>query len=362
MTLNIKQLSVGVLVLGFALTACNDDNEKSNSVSKKDAKSVITNFNTSTKSDLQNLANTEGLETIQQFFDLVSEDDPFGRIGTERKSVRKFFQEKGQSFRRVFLPTSANGRANAYEPFDFEGNKGVYEWNDAEGQFEKTAEATTIKIKFPAEGSEENNAELHLTAYADVEVYDEEYDEYTYEPTELKASLFVDNTKLAEIDLDLEYDDNGFPLSADISLMVTPYTATISFDESGSKSSTIGISLLHQTKTLLATSVTVTYEDATKSEESIKSITGFVQVNNLKLKGEVDVSAANKQNVDWNDIMKFALYNGDERLGTIVFVDENDAPVPYLKYGDGSKEKLETALQPVFDEIEALTESINVNG
>ena len=108
--------------------------------------------------------------------------------------------------------------------------------------------------------------------------------------------------------------------------------------------------------------MTATYKDNTKSEESLKKIDGFVQVRNLKLEGTIDVEAANQSQVNWNDIVKLALKADNEKIGDIIMVDENETPVAYLQYADGSKEKLETVLKPVLDEVDALRGDLEVNG
>jgi hypothetical protein len=108
--------------------------------------------------------------------------------------------------------------------------------------------------------------------------------------------------------------------------------------------------------------VIVRYDDSSKSEESLTQIEGYVQFRNLKLQGHIDVTASGEQEVDWNDVFHLALYNEDQKLGDIVLVIENEEPVPYLEYADGSKEKLETVLQPVVDEVRELTEDLDNNG
>lgn len=351
---------LAVVLAGFS--AC-DDEKGTSELPKDEAKSKITQFNSAATDDLQSLTDAEGLQAVQDFFDLVETDDPFGRIGTDKKKISTFFRQKGKDFRKVFVTGKAiNGRTQAEGAFDFEANKGVYVWNPELLQFEKTEASNIISILFPTEGSAENNAELQLTAYSEVEIYDEEFQEYFYEPTVLKAALFVNDVKKASIDLAAEWDEYGFPLSAEISVMVTPFTATVSFDVTGSTTSTVSMSLQRDQETLVAISVIVRYDDSSKSEESLTQVEGYVQFRNLKLQGHIDVTASRQQEVDWNDVFHLALYNEDQKLGDIVFVVENEEAVPYLEYADGSKEKLETVLQPVVDEVRQLTEDLDNNG
>jgi hypothetical protein len=364
MSINQKTLALAAFVLLGGLTACNDDEKGTDQLSKDEAKSKLAEFNASANDDLDALTDAEGLQAVQDFFDLVETDDPFaGRIGTDKKKIRAFFQEKGRAFRQVFVTSKAiNGRTQGTEPFDFTANSGTYVWDPELVQFTKTGESNIVEILFPTEGSSTNNAKLQLTAYSEVQIYDDFMQEYSYEPELLKAALFVDNVKKASLDLQIEWDENGFPLSADITMMVTPFTATISFDMTASTASTLSVSLLRDQETLIATSVTVKYGDSSKSEESLEGIEGYVQFLNLKLEGQIDVTAADAEEVDWNDIIDAALYSDGEKIGDIVFVDENGEAIPYLEYADGSKEKLETVLQPVYDKINELRADLDTNG
>lgn len=367
MKITSNLLGAGALSMLLCLSACdNDDNSKpssGNQLSKADAKAALSNFNSQASTDLQDLGEAEGLLAVRDFFTLVDQDDPFGRIGTDQKGVRAFFRTKGQEFRSVFSPvTSSKGRTSAEESFDFDAKKGVYEWNEELQAFELTAQSTAIKIKFPTEGSLSNNAELQLLAYADVEITDDETGETYYEPTSLKAELYTDNVKAAGLDLEVEYDEAGFPLTADVAVSVTPFTASLSVDVTNSTSSSISVSLREGQETIIATSIVAKYGDSSKSEESLETLEGFVQFKSLKLQGNVDLTAANGENVDLNSIVKLALYSDNKKVGDIVFVTENAQDVAYVKYADGSKEKLEDVLKPVADEISELGESLQVNG
>jgi hypothetical protein len=144
-------------------------------------------------------------------------------------------------------------------------------------------------------------------------------------------------------------------------LTVTPFKLSVAFDTKGNTSNSLSVSLLRNQETVVATSITVNYKDASKSEESVKSIDGYVQLRNLKLQGTINAEGANNSQgeVDLNDFVKLALYDGDQKLADVVFEDENGAAVAYLKYADGSKEKVETALQPVIDEIDAIADDFD---
>ncbi|HEY9048680.1 MAG TPA: hypothetical protein VIN08_22400 [Ohtaekwangia sp.] len=348
-------------VIGFA-SCDNDDATDNNNASKEDAKASIASFNASAKTDLQNLSNTEGLKTIRNLFDLVDTDDPFGRQAADRNKLRHYFKQKGNDLKKIFRTNEADRIAE--ESFNFEDNLGIYTWNPSvgeAGEFERTGDAEVIEIHFPTEGSESNNALLTLKGYSEKEFFDEESQETYYEPTLLNADLYADDVKVASVYLEAAWNDEGFPLSASLVLSVSPYKLDIEFDDSAATSSYINISLLQNQQTLIGAVTTLKYKDSSKSEESLTRVEGYLQFKNLKVQGLINGEELNKQEINWNNVVQAALYDGDKKLGDIIHVDENGAYVPYLQYTDGSKEKLETVLQPVVDELENLKDDFESN-
>lgn len=365
MTTTKKLFSFFALAVLIGLASCND-NDGPNQLSKDDAKGEIAEFNNTASGDISDFADADGVQAIKDFFNLVDTDDPFnGRTGTDRKKVRAFFHKKGHEFKSIFIKNGINGRTSSDEPFDFDSNAGVYAWNPELGDFggfEKIDESEIIIIQFPTAESLTNNAELRLTAYDEVEFFDEEFQEYTYEPTVLNASISVNEQEVAALDLNIDWTNDGFPLGAAITLEVAPYKAVISFDDSGTTSSSVSLSFLKNQDVLVATTINVKYSDSDKNEENLASIEGFVQFRELSIQGSINVEAADQAEVDWNEVVKLQLFKNSDKLGDIIFVEENDEPVPYLQYSDGSKEKLETVLQPVIDEIDELTDDLDNNG
>lgn len=115
-------------------------------------------------------------------------------------------------------------------------------------------------------------------------------------------------------------------------------------------------------KTIISTRITATYKDSSKSEESLKLISGYVVLNELKLEGTVNIEAANKTEVDWNEILQLALYSGNDKLGDVIYLEENNEAVAYIKYQDGTKEKIEVVFKPILDEVNDLTDDLDTNG
>jgi hypothetical protein len=357
-----KVLTAGAMAVLLGLSACNNDDEKDNGiVAKEKAKTEITSFNNEAAGDLQDLADTEGMDAMEDFFNLVDQDDPFGRIASDKGKARTFFREKGREFRRVFTPASRlNGKALNDEPFDFEENKGVYVWDAQQQIFVLESEANVVEIHFPTEGSETNNAVLTLSEYEE-QLIEDEFD-YYYEPTRISASLSVDENEAASLEFTVEYDESGFPTTADVELTVTPFSATLTFDESSANQSSVSFSLLKNQTVLAATSIVAKYSDSSKSEESLSTIEGYVQFKNLKLQGVVDYQAANAEEVNWEEVVQLEMYSGSDKIGDVIFATENEEDIAYIRYADGSTEKLEDVMQPVVDELNSLCDSLESEG
>jgi hypothetical protein len=343
------------------LTACNNDEENINRLPKTEAKEKIASLNSSLTSDLEDLANADGFEALRSLFDLTTLDDPFaGRATTKREELRNWFRSKGNELRTIFVKKTDNaGRLSNDEPFNFTAHKGVYEWNFTQETFVKTGNANIIRILFPTEGSATNNAVLQLHQYNEVEVYDE-FSEYSYyEPEVIVADLSVNGAEVASLDLSIDWDETGFPLTADITLALTPYTGNLSFDVTGSTSSTASASIRRGSETLFAASITTLFSDPSKSGDSLEKIEGFVQLKDVKLEGNIDFASLDQSSSgNPNEYINLWLSSNGSRLGEIIFVEENVDGFPewvaYLQYSDGSKEKLEDVLQPILDELEAL--------
>jgi predicted 3-demethylubiquinone-9 3-methyltransferase (glyoxalase superfamily) len=364
-----KLLALATLTFVLGLAACNDDDEKKSSdLSKTEAKAKISAFNSSATEDLQDLADAPGLAALTDLSQLTSSDDPFGgRSATDKKKVKAFLQQKGHAFRAIVdRRYAASGRAKGEEPFDFDANTGIYVWDADTEEFTKTGESDIIKIQFPTEGSATNNAELQLKAYEEVETFDADFGETYYEPSVLKAALIVDSSEAASLSMNIEWDESDFPLTADFTAKVGPFSATLSFDVSASDKNTLSASLLHDQKTLFTTSVTVLYESSAKNEEDIKTVSGNVQLVDLNIEGSIDVAGMDadaSQEVDLNKYVTLKVTTEGKKVGDIVFetetVDGQESSVAYIKYADGTQENLEDLLKPVTDELDKIEEDIN---
>ncbi|MEM1408308.1 MAG: hypothetical protein AAGG59_16110, partial [Bacteroidota bacterium] len=200
---------------------------------------------------------------------------------------------------------------------------------------------------------------LRITNYAEESIVEEEdgfVNEY-YAITELNADLSVDGTTQVSVDLLVDYNDSGDPVSLNGSLFVNPYTFTVTFNDTQATVSNLTASITEGSNVITSADLTVMFETSEK-EEPI-AVSGFVQYLNIKLQGSIDVTGADDEGDDFdiNEFISLELFDGDNKIGDIVFVYEDDEDgyeeeVIYVEYPDGSKERLEDILQPVIDEFE----------
>lgn len=358
----MKRLSIYLLfVVALVAAGCGDDDEQSTAVLKPgEAKVSMDKMSTDMTGDIVGITQAEGVEAIGDLFSLTELSDPFsGRI-EDGKAARVWLKNHASEFKSIFISEKVGFARTAEEGFDFNGNKGVYDWNASTEQFEKTTTGgNIIEINFPAAESATNNVKLQITAYAE-QAFEDEFDFY-YMPTSLSANLSVDNVKQVEITFSAEYNQDGVPVSGNVSLFLNPYTFAIGFDDTSATRVTGSVSIKEGTTTIVAASTTINFADADK--ETVNTASGFVQYRNVKIQGDIDAEGyETANNPDINDYVNLALYDGNSKIGDIVFVvemvDGYEEDVPYVQYADGSKEKLEDILQPVIDKLEAFSDDV----
>ncbi len=312
--------------------------------------------------DVVTLVQSDGVDGARTLFDLIENSSHFGRIAPYQMDENRAFVTN-QIGQISYSFTTGIARLLNQEPSDFTDNKGVYVWNFDLEDFERVGDSEFIVIVFPTEGSTTNNAEFRLTEFTIVEIDGDEL------PTSIKADLTIDEDPLIEedpiIDLDfaVNYDANGNPESADISLDVIPFALQIQFDDTQASTTSLAVTLLLEGENLVGVDVDVEFDSEDKLEP--KSVSGEVSYRTLRIVGSVsDEEMDNSIDSNPNDYIDLELFIGDDKAGDIVFVLEEieedghvyEDYVPYVQYSDGSQEKLEDILQPVIDEIEAALE------
>ena len=342
-------LSLFLLAVMLGVSSCGDD--EAGKASKEEVKAAFQSANDQISNDLNAFSTSSGYEAMNQLSVLTDGSNPFGRKSSrKREQVIENLKAGVYAIRGMLKHSAANARMKSDEPFNFNENKGVYEWNSQEEAFVFAGESEIIEIWFPTEGSATNNAEFRMTAYE--EELTPNGDEL-YSPTLIKASIFVDETKELELDAEVEYGDDDQPVKGDVYYFVNPFALEISFDDTKSKSSSFSESLSKSGNVLIGFGATVNYQDASKEESSVSSASGYVQLADLKFVGNIKAPESSSSG-DINDFVTITIKLKGKAGGKIILEQDEITGeiVALVKYTDGSTEPLEDLLQDLSFEIE----------
>ena len=348
-----KLLALSILGL-FVFTSCQNDDGKNVDLTADEASKSINASAEQLSNDIVSLVESEGVAAITDFAELLEGSEVIGG----RISQKDWTKERLDLIIQYFVNGPA-ARINNDEPTSFDDIKGLYEWNPELQDFEKEASEYFI-VKFPTEGSATNNAELKISDLQFVtitEIDGDIVDEYEV-PSIIVGYLKVGEETLIELDFEVNWSEEAMPVKADVSLLVKPFTFTIKFDDTFATAASLLSSIYIDEELIIGIDLDVQFEDNTKEEPVY--FEGSVSYRTLKIAGNVDIREIEEEG-DPNDFIDLALYSNDSKLGDIVFVLEEieggfEDYVAYVEYSDGSKEKLEEILEPVFTEIEEVFE------
>jgi len=358
------RFSIIVLAGSLALFSCNKNKEEvKGDFSATEAKTTLNEMASQMKTDVVALAQTEGKAGLADINDLLGQDDVFGgRIGSATTSSK--IKAKFAAFKSVFIPRAVNNRRADDGAFDFEGNMGIYNWNASLGEFEKSNETSDIiVINFPEAESATNNATLKITEYTegaydsgDVDIVDgNNVPVMEYLPTAISAELSIDGTKEIGVDFSANYNIGGNPTAANISVFANPFTSTLALS-STAKQYDIATSYKNGNTLIIGASGKVNF--ITEEKEDPKDIDGSVTFRDYKLAGKVNAEELDKQEYDEDPspYVDATLSKNNRKIGDIIFIfDGVEIWDAFVKFEDGSQQKLEDVLQPAIDELENLT-------
>ena len=358
------KFSIMVLAGSMALFSCKKDKEEvKGDFSATEAKTTLNEMTSQMKTDVVELAQTEGKAGLADINDLLGQDDVFGgRIGSTTTSSK--VKAKLVAFKSVFIPKAVNSRRGDDDSFDFEGNAGVYNWNASLEEFELSNETTDIiVINFPEEGSATNNASLKITEYTegayesgDVDIVDgNNVPVMEYLPTAISAELSIDGTKEIGVDFSASYATSGEPTAVDISVFANPFTSSMVL---GSSATQYDVTTSYKNGNALIIGASGKVNFLTEEKEDPKDIDGSVTFRDYKLAGTVNAEEMDKLegSDDPNPYIDATLSKNNRKIGDIILIyDGVEIWEEYVKFEDGSQQKLEDVLQPVIDELEKLT-------
>jgi len=336
----MKKLSILLLTL-FVLSSCTDESETD--IPTADEASVVINETADQASvDIIDLIESDGVESIETALDFLFDSSEFNDIGISRDNERA----------RILGIAKLFGQSPAARASEDDFPKGVYEWDNQEGDFVFIEEAEELILKFPSDDSETNNALFILSELAfDVNEL----------PTDLAATITVDETLMLDIDFRVNWSNDGFPETADIYVFVNPFTFDFNFNDTADKSSTLSASIAKGEEVIAAIDLVAHFKTAIKEIPS--DIEGRMEYRDVKIAGSVDFDGADtSENGDPNEFIDLELFVKGDKIGDIIFILENDGTEEYyeayVEYLDGTSESLEDILEDLLEEFETALDEI----
>jgi hypothetical protein len=350
-TIQTKLVALFVLA-GLFTTSCDKEDEKA--LSATQAKEAFATVDDDVAANLEALSNSPGFTAIEDLSVLTDAGAPlpFRATKEEKRKPNVLIRKAIYGLKHIATTPSKNSRTAGDESFDYNENTGVYAWNALEEFFEFVEQSNIIEIRFPTEGSTTNNAVFRLTAYDEVSTPD---GDELYSPTIIEATLDIDGAEAASLSLDVEYISDGSddPSTADITYTVGEFSVDVDYDNSQATKTSFSESLRKGNTVILGWGVDATYNSSDKNEENIKSVTGFLQLVNVRFTITVTQPGLGDENIE--DYVKISITVDGNAAATIVWVaDDNGEPIPYIKYTDDSTEPLEDVFEDFGEVIEDL--------
>jgi hypothetical protein len=135
----------------------------------------------------------------------------------------------------------------------------------------------------------------------------------------VKATLEINGVKEVELDLGVEYGDSDEPVKVNIFYFVNPFSVDVFFDDTKSTSSSVSESLSKNGEILIAFGLKLSYYDNSKDDEAIKSVSGYVQLLNVKFVVNISTETLSGSE-DISDILKISIKVSGRSAGKVIFV------------------------------------------
>jgi hypothetical protein len=346
----LQKLWLAVFAAGM-LVACSSDKEQSK-LNPEQAKAAFNSAGESLSADIETFTSQEGFTAFESLSALSGSEFilPFGRTAKEKKDPRVMMKDGLFKLRHIITSPTQNERIAGEDPFNFEENYGVYEWSPNDQEFFQTNEIPVdyIEIHFPTDGSPTNDATFLL------EEYEETYlqSDFSHEPTRILASLSIDDSEVASLDLSASYNEDDDVEIADITYEVIPYALTISYDNSGNTQTSFSETLSKSGNIIISWGILATWGNGKEPDEfgdsNPTAIAGYVQLYNVRIDAAISVVG------DEPSIVITVTVNGALAGNIGVDVDDFGNETVFIYYTDGTSEPLDTALGDLAAEIEGL--------
>lgn len=364
-----QKLLIPIIALALLASACNKNNNTSTTLTTEQAKAAISDVNSNLANDFSDLKSSTGSAALNSFATLSATTSPFGRVQAFQKpgDVKAAMKMSLISVRDMIVNATSGVRTQgASASFGFDTKVGIYNYDFGQLKFVKSQETSTIIIiRYPKDDASKanstNDAELQISEYIDVSTAQ------GYNPTSVKAALYISSVKQAGLTLTAQYDDAGDPDKASEELFINPFTISFSFDNTPAASANESFNLSKSGTTLVAVSATAVWASANDKGTGTggnppQSLTGTLQLKNLKFSVAFDgTKVANATSA--NAYVVITLTVDDKLAGHVVWATDPNAPnngeQPYMQYNDTTQAPV--LLSTLFDKLGTQIQGL-VNG
>ena len=363
----MKKFLLFALITGLALTTYSCKDESDDDRAEED-KEMLLNLSDEMIGDLDQMTESSGMQALKALMELMEIQDPM--FGPDLKSTAD------DRYKSLLFPSFGKKpatKSGSVEGFGFDEKTGTYIWS-AEHQgwtIEQNDPTDKIIIIFPTGGPESHDNNATLTLHELTSETFEDYRDSWEQPTRLKADLFVDDTRVKEVDLSVRYDSEGEPMEIDIYLLVSPFELSLAFEDTGSMfkvAALLKVDNLDLVSADLKLSYIIEKDDWDYDETVITSVEGYVHYGSLKISGNINIAALDEiDDVTVDDInayvnLRLERYPSGRKIADIDFVEEvpgdSDTIEPRLTFVNGTTALAKDFFQPVADALEARIQEI----
>lgn len=320
------------------------------------------------------LTNEEAIAAIYDAADLLVEDviDLIESDGLYSTMVAAeyvyFFSEYGDSFRQddlkmrlknlasVFV-TKPAARVTTDDPVD-DFPTGIFEWDDTKEDFVYAGESDFLILKFPMEGSLENNSILTISSV--------DFSS-TGLPELLEVDLTVDGNLMMELYLAANWSQDEYPEDAEVYLYINPFGLSLGFNLTDGLAMTGTVSLSKDDEQIASVGISASNSIQNFINDVLPIIDGHVEYRGIKLDGTIDLAGmeeAYDNGTDPNEAMDIHLLVDGENVGKMILVLETDEGYsdyyPFIEFADGELVSVEDLLEDILIEIEAEFEDLEM--
>jgi hypothetical protein len=328
-------------------------------------------------SDLREVTNTETGSSIKSFDHFLMMDDVFTNKKEQKHKFLQFMKTQGNHIKNLLNEAKSNKMQNNEDGrFDFDSYKGVYNWNNSNGNWDYTAGSNTIEFNFPSDtNGTSNDSKISVSGYTDqMVIFENTYDmgetEYdtTYFPTSLNMSFTVQEEELISMNCIGSFNNDGIPKNINATVFVKPFTFTCKLSKIANHHN-VNYSL---TKTGAALPIYALDIVATQNNnDEFSMITGSIQFRALEFSGDFnyedynniyDTSNGEATAQELNSTVNIILSNAStsQKLGDIIFAEDDDEYNElFIRYNDGQTQYLYELFEALEDELYIFEEDLS---